>query len=137
MKKIFYLLLTPTLVAIASCHGNNSSMSSSTDSTNSTTIAKDSNSQRFDTTNLQADANFAVNAADGGMLEAKLGQLAQTNGSSDDVKSLGKTMYDDHTKANDELKALAQKDSIALPATLSNKSQNAYDDLAKKNRTGF
>jgi putative membrane protein len=137
MKKIYYLLLMPTLVAIASCHGNNSGMSSSTDSTNSTTIAKDSNSQRFDTTNLQGDANFAVNAADGGMLEAKLGQLAATNASSGDVKSLGKTMYDDHTKANDELKALAQKDNIMLPAALSDKSQSAYDDLAKKTGKDF
>jgi putative membrane protein len=137
MKKIFYLLLTPTLVAIASCHGNNSGMPSSMDSTNSTTVAKDSNAQKFDTTDLQADANFAVNAADGGMLEAKLGQLAATNGSSDDVKSLGKTMYDDHTKANNELIALAQKDSITLPTSLSDKSQKAYDDLSKETGKDF
>jgi putative membrane protein len=138
MKKSFYCLLAIILFAAMSCHNNNNpAMQSSMDSTNTTTIAKDSNAQKFDTTDLKADANFAVAAADGGMLEAKLGQLAENNGSSDDVKNLGKTMYDDHTKANGELIALAQKNNITLPTGLSDKSQKAYDDLSKESGKDF
>ena len=51
-------------------------------------------------------------AASGGMGEVKLGQLAQQNGSSDAVKEFGKRMETDHSKANDQLKDIASKNSI-------------------------
>jgi putative membrane protein len=138
MKKIFYWLLPAALFTAASCNSNSSSSTSTTDSTSTTKIiTKDSVSSTADTTNSQADSGFAVDAAGGNMLEAKLGQLAATNASSDEVKKLGQMMYDDHTKANDQLTALAKKDNITIPTALNEKSQKTYDDLSKKTGKDF
>jgi putative membrane protein len=79
------------------------------------------------------DAHFAKEAAQGGMAEVKLGQLAQEKGSNDSVKSFGKRMVDDHSKANDKLKEVASRESITLPNDLSAKDQATYDRLSKLN----
>lgn len=84
--------------------------------------------ERF--TVLSPDQQFATAAAEGGMLEVKLGELASKSGMAPEVKSFGKTMVTDHTKVNEELKALAQKKRIQLPAALSAKKQQQYDSLA-------
>ena len=49
------------------------------------------------------------------MMEVAMGKLAEQNGQSDDVKSFGKRMVADHSKANDELKSIAQQKGIRLP----------------------
>jgi len=86
---------------------------------------------------MNPDNEFAGEAADGGMLEVKLGQLAKAKGTAASVKALGSMMATDHGKANDELKALAQKNNIGLPAALSEKSQKTYDGLAAKKGADF
>src|SRR5947207_11095540 len=50
------------------------------------------------------DRTFIHKAAKGGMMEVAMGNLAAQNGQSDDVKSFGKRMVTDHSKANEELK---------------------------------
>jgi putative membrane protein len=137
MKKIFYWLLPAALLAVVSCNSNSSSSASTTDSTNTAPKDSTNSASMTDTANLQADAGFAADAAEGNMVEAKLGELAQTNASSDEVKKLGKTMYDDHTKANQQLTALAKKDNITIPTAISDKGQKTYDDLAKKTGKDF
>jgi putative membrane protein len=84
-----------------------------------------------------ADTHFAKEAAQGGMAEVKLGQLAQDKGSSDSVKSFGKRMVDDHSKAGDKLKDAASRESITLPTEISAKDQATYDRLSKLNGTAF
>lgn len=129
MKKTIYtLFFCSSIIAMASCG------SSQTDSKK---MAKEENEQKFDNTNMEDDTKFAVAAADGGMLEVQLGQLAQANGSAPQVKQLGQMMVDDHSKANDELKQAAAQKNISLPATLSEKSQKTYDDLSKKTGADF
>jgi putative membrane protein len=83
------------------------------------------------------DAHFAKEAAQGGMAEVKLGQLAQDKGSSDSVKSFGKQMVDDHTKAGDKLKEVASRENITLPTDISAKDQATYDRLSKLNGAAF
>lgn len=100
-------------------------------------IAEDQNDAKFDDTKIENDTEFAVKAADGGMLEVRLGELAQQKGVSQEVKSLGKMLVDDHSKANEELKALAQSKNISLPATMSEDCQKTYDDLAAKSGQDF
>ena len=80
---------------------------------------------------MTADHNFAVKAAQGGMAEVKLGQLAEQNAESPDVKAFGRRMVTDHTKANDELKAIAGRKGITLPADIDAKDQSTYDRLSK------
>jgi putative membrane protein len=77
------------------------------------------------------DSHFAKEAAQGGMAEVKLGQLAQEKGSNDSVKSFGKRMVDDHSKAGDKLKEAASKENITLPTDISLKDQATYNRLSK------
>jgi len=84
-----------------------------------------------------ADAHFAKEAAQGGIAEVKLGQLAQEKASNDAVKSFGKRMVDDHTQAGDKLKGVASQENITLPSDISAKDQATYDRLSKLNGTAF
>jgi len=130
MKKIMYVFaLTALTMVFVSCGKKTE--------TDSKEMAEDQNEEKFDDSDVQKDTDFAVEAADAGMLEVQLGQLAVANASSAEVKKLGQTMIDEHSKANDELKALAQQKNITLPAALSDKSQKHYEDLAKKTGADF
>jgi putative membrane protein len=100
-------------------------------------VAEDQNEEKFDTTNLEADTEFAVEAADAGMLEVQAGSLALSKASSTKVKEFAQMMIDDHTKANEELKALATGKNITLPSAISDKHKKKYDDLAEKSGTDF
>lgn len=105
--------------------------------TDSKEIAEEQNEEKFDSTNIDDDTEFAVDVADASMLEVRLGELAQTNGASAKVKELGKMMVAGHSAAGEELKSLASQKNISLPGTLSEKSQKEYDDLAEMRGEDF
>jgi putative membrane protein len=100
-------------------------------------IAEEQNEEKMEGTDLKKDTDFAVTAADGAMLEVQLGQLAKTNASSPEVKKFAQMMVTEHSKANDELKTIAQQKNISLPATLGEDHQKKYEDLAKKKGLEF
>jgi len=77
-----------------------------------------------------ADKQFAMKAAQGGMAEVELGKLAADKGKSDDVKQFGQHMVDDHSKANDQLKSVAQQKNITLPTDLSAKDKALKNKLS-------
>lgn len=87
-------------------------------------------------TNLSAkDKEFMKKAAKGGMMEVAMGKVAEQNGQSADVKSFGKRMVADHSKANDELMALAEKKGVKLPSEKPTKewtSDKDYMDMMVK-----
>jgi putative membrane protein len=83
------------------------------------------------------DHTFMMKAAQGGMAEVKLGQLAQENGQSQQVKDFGKRMVDDHSKANEELKQIASQQGVTLPDSPSAKDQAEYDRLSKLKGESF
>lgn len=83
------------------------------------------------------DRQFIMEAAQGGMLEVQMGKLAQQNGQSDGVKQFGKRLEDDHSKANEELKGVAQKLGVDLPASLDKKHQGKVDKLSKVKAQDF
>jgi putative membrane protein len=85
----------------------------------------------------KADEAFVKNAAGGGMAEVELGRLATQKASSEDVKKFGQRMVDDHGKANDELKSLAQSKNIALPAAIPAKEKALQDRLSKLSGAAF
>jgi len=49
-------------------------------------------------------------------MEVVGGKVAEQNARSEDVKSFGKRMVTDHSKANDELKAIAAQKNVQLPS---------------------
>src|SRR5674476_1105116 len=77
-----------------------------------------------------ADKGFILAAAQGGMTEVKLGELAAQKGTRDDVKAFGQMMVKDHTAINDDLKALATQKGVTLPDNLDAKHQGMVDKMA-------
>jgi len=84
-----------------------------------------------------SDKHFLVKAAEGGMTEVQLGKLAQEKGSSAQVKEFGSHMVMDHSKANDELKGLAQQKGVNVPTQLDAHHQAAVDRLSKLSGADF
>ncbi len=77
------------------------------------------------------DKKFFNDAAQGGMAEVKLGELAAKNGTNAEVKSFGNKMVQEHSNANTELKSLAGKKSVTLPTDVNSEQKATYDKLAK------
>jgi putative membrane protein len=86
---------------------------------------------------MTMDSTFATKAAQGGMAEVKLGELAKDHAQSDEVKNFGQQMVTDHTKANDELKSIAAGKNITLPTDLNAKDKATYDRLSKLSGAAF
>jgi putative membrane protein len=81
--------------------------------------------------------DFMRKAAIDGMTEVKLGELAQSNGSSDAVKEFGRHMVADHTMANRQLTHLASDLGVDLPANLDSKHQALYNRLSRLSGPSF
>lgn len=64
------------------------------------------------------DKIFATKAATGGMAEVSMGELAQRNAQSPQVKQFGERMVTDHGKANAELKQIAHQQDFTLPTNV-------------------
>lgn len=84
-----------------------------------------------------ADTAFAMKAAQGGMAEVKLGQLAVEKATNPDVKAFAQRMVDDHTKANDNLKSVAAAENMTLPSDVNVKDQAEYNKLSQLSGTAF
>lgn len=84
-----------------------------------------------------SDTTFVSKAAQGGLAEVELGNLASQKASSPEVKQFGERMVTDHTKANDQLKQIASKDNLAIPTTLSAKDQALKNRLNKLSGSSF
>lgn len=84
-----------------------------------------------------ADKTFVMKAAQGGMAEVNLGKLAAEKASRPDVKEFGNMMVEDHTKANDQLKSVANQKSLPIPTDVGAKHQALYDRLSKLSGPAF
>ena len=76
-----------------------------------------------------------TNAAKGGMMEVEWGKVAAQNAQSADIKKFGNRMVTDHSKANEELTALAQEEGVKLPSEKAGgkwKSDKDYMDMMVK-----
>ncbi len=121
MSRILTILLAATFVATVAVCG----AAQQPDPSNSST-ASGARETTASAAPSAADTKFIKEAAEGGMAEVALGQLAVEKASSADVKKFGQRMVDDHSKANDELKQLASQKNVSLPQGL-----NAKDIAAK------
>jgi putative membrane protein len=77
------------------------------------------------------DFKFVSAAAQGGLMEVQVGELARIQGSDPQIKQFGERMVTDHTKINTELKTLASQKGATLPTELSNKEKRALERLQK------
>lgn len=115
-------------IGITSCNNNKTE--------DPAAVAEDHNDAKFDNTK-EKDAQFLVDATEINREEIQLGQLAQQQAVSQDIKDLGKMMVDDHQKCLAEVQSLAASKSITIPDAMSKDGQDAYDKLMKESGTDF
>ncbi|HEY0566322.1 MAG TPA: DUF4142 domain-containing protein [Terriglobales bacterium] len=137
MMRAGRILCVVTMAAGMTCVAQDASGSQAGGAQSSGTQASGSASTSGKSAKPGADSKFVMKAAQGGMAEVELGNLAQSNGQSDAVKQFGKRMVDDHTKANDDLKQVAQQKNITLPTSPSAKDQATKARLSKLQGAAF
>jgi len=137
MKKLSSIfMIALTACAFQACQGPKDSKAAA-DSANNVKDTTNTGKTGIGMSVDKGDAEFAVNAANGGMAEVELGKIAQANASNSKVKDFGAMMVMDHSKANDEMKALAKSKNITLPDSVSNDEKKSMDDLSKKTGKDF
>lgn len=141
MKKVHSMFFAAGICMAVAC-GNGNGNQDSVDSAKNVndSIINNQDSSGAVSTATPADklsTDFAVEAANGGMLEVALGQLAQKNGSSKRVKDFGAMLEKDHGEAGAKLKELAKRKDIVLPDSLSNDAQKHVEKLSKKTGRDF
>jgi putative membrane protein len=137
-----HLICIMLIAALMACKNNQSNQ-------DSVKIAKESNKDKVDSASTlpdttattmaveKADANFAVEVANGNMIEVQLGGLAKTKSVSDRVKSFASMMITDHMKISEDLQKIAASKNITLPQELSNEAKKDINKLSKKEGAAF
>ena len=134
MKKA--ILIGAIAIASLGFQACNENKKAGTDSVENANDANDVKEQEA-TGQDDDDNDFAVKAANGGMLEMEVARLAREKSQNSAVKEFAAMIMSDHQKANDELKALAGRKNITLPARLGEDEQKHVDELAKLSGTEF
>lgn len=83
------------------------------------------------------DKEFVTKVARAGLAEVNLSNLAATRTRNPQVGEFARQMIADHTRANRELIALANRKGIALPEKMDEKHQKLWDKLGKMDATEF
>lgn len=84
-----------------------------------------------------ADRRFVMQAASGGLAEVELGKLAQQQAADAQVKEFGSRMVQDHSRANDELKRIADAKGVQVPAQPDPKHQKDIERLRALSGAAF
>ena len=135
MKKLsFVFVLGIATMAFQAC--------GDADNDNDTINSNTTTENRIDSTDAMEDeqnetSKFMVKAANGGMMEVELGNLAKEKATNASVKEFAAMIVKDHSNANDELKSLAASKSITLPATMDNDHRDHVTDLSNKSGNDF
>jgi putative membrane protein len=74
---------------------------------------------------------FLKKAIEGNFAEVKMGELAQQNAQSDDVKKFGQMLSDDHSAANEKAMDAAKSMGVNPPDGPNAKQKADYDKMAK------
>jgi putative membrane protein len=138
MKKLSYLFMI--VLGAYAFQGCNSAPKDEKANADSLNKAKDTSSNAQVTGGIAAtndDAKFATNAAEGGMVEVALGNLAQQKSVNLKIKNFGAMMVTDHGKAGATLSAIAKTKNITLPTAITADDQKNIDDLAKNSVKDF
>ena len=84
-----------------------------------------------------AEKTFVTKAAKGNFAEVELGKLASQKSHNPDVKAFGEQMVTDHSKANDNLKPIADSNGVQMPTKLTGEPKALYDKLSTLSGAAF
>jgi putative membrane protein len=143
MKKIHALALAAALAlpaagAIAQSAGTGSSATGG----QSAPAAQPGTGTRNAETNkddkvARGDRKFIVNAAESGLFEVQVSQLAASKATDPNVKSFASMLVDHHTAANNELTQLANMKGVELPAAPPRGLRKDVEKIGKKTGSEF
>ena len=100
-------------------------------------IVENQNNVKLENSAVENDANLLEDVAEINLSEIEIGKLAQTKGLSQDVRNYGKMLVEDHIKAMEELKTLANKKTITLPILNTEVATVKYNILKAKTGAEF
>jgi putative membrane protein len=146
-----YLVLFAAFLVMAALACKKEETTSDTSATSTTMSDTSATTSTYDTTGSTAtatsasatssmdpaDSDFMMKAAQGGMAEVDMGNMASSKATNADVKKFGEHMVADHSKANDELKQLAATKGVTLPATVSDEEKKDMDAMTAKEGKDF
>jgi putative membrane protein len=132
-------LLLATTLTVACSKTENETVSTDTTATDTavtstTTMASDTTATTStmatpSATLQQADQDFVMKAAQGGLAEVTMGQTASQKATNADVKTFGTRMVTDHGQANSELSQLAASKGVTLPTEPGEEHKKAMEHL--------
>lgn len=127
--KINQLTLAILLLGMAGCNSSSDSVKQAqqTNEAKIDSTTQDTGQGAVVREDKEYDSKFMTKAASGGMLEVELGKVVAQRATTAEAKQFAQQMVTDHTKANNELKALAAKKGIKLPASLGDDQKKVYD----------
>jgi len=156
MKQRWLVLFAALLVTAALACKKNETYNSDTASTSTTASDTSGTTSTYDTSGTSstaatgmtgttgatssmdpADTDFMTKAAQGGLAEVNMGNMAASKATNADVKAFGNRMVTDHSKANDELKQLAATKGVVLPGDVNDEQKKAMDSMSSKNGKDF
>ena len=127
---IYTALVLLIVVSLSSCSGNPKTEDSKD-------MAEKNNDVKFENTDKEKDAQFLVDAAEINLEEIRFGKFAKENAMSVDTRELAKMMVEEHTKCLNDLRVLADKKSVTIPAVISTKGEEAYQQLIDRAGADF
>lgn len=135
--KMSALLLFIFIAACNTGNRNDRAVDSIEDLNDSMSIASNNVKDNPEAMDQLDDTSFAIQAADAGMTEIALGNLAQQKAGSKQIKDFGEMMVKDHTKANEELITIVENKPITLPNSPSEKHMEQISLLESKTGAEF
>jgi putative membrane protein len=85
----------------------------------------------------KASQKFLKEAMEGNFAEVEMGKLAQKNGQSEGVRSLGQMLEKDHSAANTKAAEAAKSMSVSPPSEPNRKQKADYDRMSKLSGAKF
>lgn len=135
MKNLLFFLFSTAFTVMIACSSQSKDAKELADSINETKDTSTTSAEIITVRNNEAE--FATNAADAGLAEIDLANLAIAKTSNNDIKAYANMMLKDHGAANDELMALAKSKNITLPTTMSSEHQKHKNELNEKSGAEF
>src|SRR5882757_6187717 len=127
MKKLMVVLSAVT-ITLEACNNETKDSVEKADSANAARL----DSPAITNQPIKADeesASFMVKAADAGMAEVQMGQMAQSKAVDAKVKNFASMMVRDHSGANEQVKMLATQRNVTLPDSVSDEHKKMANDL--------
>jgi putative membrane protein len=81
------------------------------------------------------DRQFLMEAAQGGLAEVKMGEIALQKAKDESVRKLAQHIVDDHNAANEELMNVAKDLGVKIPADVGVEHQKKIKQLSKMDTT--